>query len=138
MEKIGVSVILGGLVVLLVHLYNLLILKPKLLRGKLQRQGIRGPSPSFLFGNIPQINRSRLQVHSTPTTAAEDSLAAISHDWPSTIFPYLAQWTNEFGTTTFPHFFLIIFKWKISCVLIFILSIPKSNFFFSLFLLGII
>ncbi|XP_062175417.1 cytochrome P450 714C2-like [Alnus glutinosa] len=99
MEKISVSVILGALLLLLVHLYNLLILKPKVLRGKLQRQGIRGPSPSsFLFGNIPEMKRSHLRVRSTvPTTAAEDSLVAIAHDWPSTVFPHLVQWRNEYG-----------------------------------------
>jgi hypothetical protein len=110
MEKITVSVILGGLLVMLVHLYKLLILKPKLLRGKLERQGIKGPSPSFLFGNIPEMKRSKLQLHSTPTTAADDSLvAAIAHDWPSTVFPYLAQWRNEYGTVLyFLSFFLLL------------------------------
>ena len=109
MEKITVSVILGGVLVMLVHLYKLLILKPKLLRGRLERQGIRGPSPSFLFGNIPEMKRSKLQLHSIPTAAADDSLvAAIAHDWPSTVFPYLAQWRNEYGTTlSFPFCFVL-------------------------------
>lgn len=103
------SVVLGGFLVLLVYLYNLLVLKPKNLRAKLQRQGIRGPSPSFLVGNIPDMKRilqHRHELkHSTPTTATEDNPAAISGDWPSIVFPYLEQWKNEYGTNPFPSSF---------------------------------
>ncbi|KAM3685590.1 hypothetical protein ACJW31_11G129800 [Castanea mollissima] len=100
MAKITVSVVIGGFIVLLMQLYNLLVLKPKLLRAKLQRQGIRGPSPSFFFGNIPEMKRIQLQVHSTPKTTATneyDHPDAIAHDWPSTLFPHLEQWRNEYG-----------------------------------------
>ncbi|KAB1225119.1 hypothetical protein CJ030_MR1G017996 [Morella rubra] len=96
--NIVITVVLGGFIMLLVHLWNLAILKPKLLRAKLQRQGIRGPSPSFLLGNIPEINRLQLRLHSsTPPTATEDILEAIAHDWPSSLFPHLEQWKNEYG-----------------------------------------
>nr|XP_023890860.1 cytochrome P450 714C2-like isoform X1 [Quercus suber] len=100
MAKITVSVVIGGFIVLLMQLYNLLVLKPKLLRAKLQRQGIRGPSPSFFFGNIPEMKRIQLQVHATPKTTATkeyDHPDAIAHDWPCTIFPHLEQWRNEYG-----------------------------------------
>ncbi|KAL4597815.1 hypothetical protein ACB092_11G016100 [Castanea dentata] len=100
MTKITVSVVIGGFIVLLMQLYNLLVLKPKLLRAKLQRQGIRGPSPSFFFGNIPDMKRLQLQVHSTPKTTATkecDRPDAITHYWPSTLFPHLEQWRNEYG-----------------------------------------
>ena len=102
MAKITVSVVTGGFIVLLMQLYNLLVLKPKLLRAILQRQGIRGPSPSFFFGNIPEMKRIQLQVHATPKTTATkecDHPDAIAHDWPSTIFPHLEQWRNEYGTS---------------------------------------
>ncbi|GMY22949.1 cytochrome P450 714C2-like [Fagus crenata] len=105
MAKIILSVVVGGFIVLLVHLFNLLILKPKLLRAKLQRQGIRGPSPSFLFGNMPEMKR--IQLHSTPKTTStsttkehvskSDHPVAIAHNWPSTLFPHLERWRNECG-----------------------------------------
>ncbi|KAG6630513.1 hypothetical protein CIPAW_13G023600 [Carya illinoinensis] len=95
MAEMVVWVALEGFLVLLVHLYDLLILKPKQLRAKLQRQGIRGPSPHFLLGNIFEMKRLLSRVNFTPTptpttTATIDHLAtAIAHDWPSTVFPYL-------------------------------------------------
>uniref|UniRef100_A0A7N2LDU5 Uncharacterized protein n=1 Tax=Quercus lobata TaxID=97700 RepID=A0A7N2LDU5_QUELO len=99
MAKITVSVVIGGFIVLLMQLYNLLVLKPKLLRAKLQGQGIRGPSPSFFFGNIPEMKRIQLQVHSTPNTTATKEYFrpdAITHYRPSTLFPHLEQWRNEY------------------------------------------
>ncbi|KAK4592584.1 hypothetical protein RGQ29_016922 [Quercus rubra] len=98
--KVTVSVVIGGFIVLLMQLYNLLVLKPKLLRAKLQRQGIRGPSPSFFFGNIPEMKRIQLQVYSTPKTTAtkeHDHSDAIAHDWLSTLFPHLEQGRNKYG-----------------------------------------
>ena len=111
MAKIILSVVVGGFILLLVHLFNLLILKPKLLRAKLQRQGIRGPSPSFLFGNIPEMKRIQLQLqlHSTPKATSttkehvseSDHPVAISHNWPSILFPHLERWRNQYGTCHF-------------------------------------
>ena len=109
--KATVSVVIGGFIVLIMALYNLLVLKPKLLGAKLQRQGIRGPSPSFFFGNIPEMKRIQLQVHSTPKTTAtkeRDHSDAIAHDWPSTLFPHLEQWRNKYGTSLVISFLLLL------------------------------
>ncbi|KAG2672066.1 hypothetical protein I3843_13G021300 [Carya illinoinensis] len=99
--KIIVSVLLGGLLVFGLHLYDLLILKPKRLRSKLQKQAIRGPSPSFLLGNIPDMKKIYLKVQAAAaeTNPKHDnpSLNHISHAWPSTIFPHLEQWRHEYG-----------------------------------------
>ena len=89
MAKITVSVVIGGFIVLIMALYNLLVLKPKLLGAKLQRQGIRGPSPSFFFGNIPEMKRIQLQVYSTPRSMITlmlllmTGLPLSSHIWSS-------------------------------------------------------
>ncbi|KAK9273369.1 hypothetical protein L1049_018179 [Liquidambar formosana] len=61
--QILLSVVLGGLLVVLVYVYNLLVLKPNGLRSKLRRQGIRGPFPSFLLGNIPEMKRIQAQTN---------------------------------------------------------------------------
>ncbi|KAK9274118.1 hypothetical protein L1049_018932 [Liquidambar formosana] len=71
--KIILAVVSGGLLVVFVGLYELLVLKPNRLRSKLQRQGIRGPSPSFLLGNIPEMKRIQLQVQSTAGNSTKRS-----------------------------------------------------------------
>ncbi|CAL5398173.1 unnamed protein product [Camellia sinensis] len=101
--KMILSVALGGFVVLFVHLYNVLVWKPRRLRSKLQSQGIRGPSPTFLYGNIPEIKRIQLQMRSKSTTPKDhrhhDGGGEIAHDWPATVFPHIEQWRNEYGPT---------------------------------------
>ncbi|KAM1140282.1 hypothetical protein ACFX19_041066 [Malus domestica] len=93
--KMTLSVMFGGFFLLLLYLYESLVLKPKRQRSKLENQGIRGPPPSsFLLGNIPEIKSIKVKV-SKNSRAPETS---ISHDWPSTIFPHLVQWRNEYGS----------------------------------------
>ncbi|KAJ7961887.1 Cytochrome P450 family protein [Quillaja saponaria] len=91
-----VSVVLGGFVVLLAHLFSLLAIKPNLLRAKLHKQGISGPSPRFLFGNIPDIKRIQHQLQSTATTTSKDQNVSISHCWPPNMFPCLEKWRNQY------------------------------------------
>ncbi|KAJ0112772.1 hypothetical protein Patl1_00058 [Pistacia atlantica] len=94
MGKMILSVVVGGLVGLFLYLYNVMLLKPKILRSKLTKQGIRGPSPSFLLGNIPEMKKIQLQVISEQQNKAALSLA---HNWPSTVFPFFEKWTDEYG-----------------------------------------
>ncbi|XP_031264402.1 cytochrome P450 714C2-like [Pistacia vera] len=94
MGKMILSVVVGGLVGLFLYLYNVMLLKPKILRSKLTKQGIRGPSPSFLLANIPEMKKIQLQVISEQQNKAALSLP---HNWPSTVFPFFEKWTNEYG-----------------------------------------
>ncbi|KAL2327089.1 hypothetical protein Fmac_020516 [Flemingia macrophylla] len=86
MEMITMQVVLGAFLVLLVHVFNVLVLRPRLLRAKLQRQGIQGPSPHFYFGNIPQIKTIFLEVQSVPSihVKGKEEDASPSHAWPFT------------------------------------------------------
>ncbi|CAL0324351.1 unnamed protein product [Lupinus luteus] len=96
-----VHVLLGGFVVLLLHVFNVLILKPRSLRAKLERQGIEGPSPHFYYGNIPEMKRLKLQLHSTTTTSTTqdkvDHHVCVSHTWLSTLLPHIQKWANQYG-----------------------------------------
>lgn len=93
--KVLLTVVLGGFTGLFIYLYNVLLSKPKRLRSELQRQGIKGPSPSPLLGNILQMKRMQPQM---PRTVNHQQNLAVSHDWPSTLFPYLEQWRSEYGS----------------------------------------
>uniref|UniRef100_A0A0E0BN51 Cytochrome P450 n=1 Tax=Oryza glumipatula TaxID=40148 RepID=A0A0E0BN51_9ORYZ len=44
-------------ILLFSYVYIILWLRPERLRQKLRSQGVRGPKPSFLFGNIPEMRR---------------------------------------------------------------------------------
>ena len=102
--KIILSILVGGFLVLFLYLYEILILRPKGIRSKLEKQGIRGPPPSFLLGNISGIKRLQLKVQSTATKTTDPQhhhddhhVASICHQWPSRIFPHIEEWRNEYG-----------------------------------------
>ncbi|GLT39661.1 hypothetical protein SLA2020_138410 [Shorea laevis] len=91
--KLILAVALGGSAVLLLWLYNVMVVKTHRLRLKLQNQGIRGPCPSFLLGNIPDMRRIQTQAQSLQ----KDDHSSIAHDWLSTLLPYFGKWRNEYG-----------------------------------------
>ncbi|KAK4847385.1 hypothetical protein QYF36_001254 [Acer negundo] len=107
--KITFSVISTGFLALLLHLYNVLVLKPKRHISHLQNQGIRGPPPSFMVGNIPEIKRILLENHQSAPPAQQQSqsqsqsqsrsnfAAVIAHDWFSNVFPHLQKWRDTYG-----------------------------------------
>ncbi|KAF8380788.1 hypothetical protein HHK36_028282 [Tetracentron sinense] len=86
--KIVFSLALLGLFGLFMHLYDILWLKPERLRAKLRRQGIRGPQPWILLGNIPEMKKIK------STVAANFPK---EHDCASTFFPFFKQWREEYG-----------------------------------------
>lgn len=92
------AVVLGGLVLVLLflHMYNALVLKPKKLRALLQKRGVRGPSPSFLLGNIFEIRR--IQRQAAAAAAKDQQKVGISHNWPPIAFAYLDKYRKDYGT----------------------------------------
>ncbi|KAJ9680496.1 hypothetical protein PVL29_019732 [Vitis rotundifolia] len=61
LKNFVVSVVLGGFL----HIYNALALNPRRLGSKLGKEGIRGPPPFLLFGNVSEMKRIQLQNQST-------------------------------------------------------------------------
>ncbi|XP_062157195.1 cytochrome P450 714A1-like isoform X1 [Alnus glutinosa] len=79
---------------LLFHVYNTVWLKSERIRKKLRVQGIKGPSPSFLYGSLPEMQKIQSQAtKSKPPNHAE----IVAHDYTSTLFPYFEQWRKEYG-----------------------------------------
>lgn len=108
--EVILSVVLGAFVLWALYLYEVLVLQPKRLRSKLEKQGIRGPCPSsILLGNIPEMKRIKLETMKKPkattkTIESKDHPVSIAHDWPSNLFPHLAQWRKEYGKTISVNF----------------------------------
>ncbi|KAF8364680.1 hypothetical protein HHK36_033360 [Tetracentron sinense] len=91
--KIFFSLALICLFSLLIHLYNVLFLKPERLRSKLRKQGITGPPPTFLLGNIREIKKTQ----STVAKAQTDHHEPLTHNCGASLFPFFDQWRKEYG-----------------------------------------
>ncbi|KAJ9188995.1 hypothetical protein P3X46_000338 [Hevea brasiliensis] len=80
----------GALVLLwsfLVYLYYVLWWKHESYKMKLiRKQGITGPPPSLLLGNLPEMERMMSQNPETPKI-----------DGSLTVLPYFKHWTNIYG-----------------------------------------
>ncbi|KAI3468375.1 hypothetical protein Pfo_025038 [Paulownia fortunei] len=91
-----------------VHFYVSLVSKPKKLRKILRQQGIDGPPPKILLGNILEIRKSR--------DAAEKAL--VNHPHPpvihntASVLPFLEQWREQYG----PLYTFSLGKTQILCV----------------------
>lgn len=75
--RLLISVAVVSVLGLLVRLYQVLMLKPERLRSKLRKQGIRGPAPTILLGNIREIKKGC--IHSQSQWSSSLSLAQL---WP--------------------------------------------------------
>ncbi|RXI08668.1 hypothetical protein DVH24_022812 [Malus domestica] len=84
-----------GLVGFFLHLYSTVWLKSERVRRNLRLQGIKGPAPSFLYGNLPEMQKIQQQQELKPPNL----LAAefVAHDYTSTLFPYFEHWRKQYG-----------------------------------------
>ena len=81
-------------ILLFICLCHDILLKPKVIRSKLRRQGIRGPTSSFVMGNIPEMKWTMSMVDA----ACSETPPPL--DFSSfTVFPYFNQWTSKYGIT---------------------------------------
>ena len=90
--KTVISLAVLGFIGLLLRLYNGLVVKPKRLRSTLSKQGIDGPAPTLLLGNIRQIKKAQSTTVKTPT-----SEAPVSHNCGAVLFPFFEQWRKQYG-----------------------------------------
>ena len=118
------SLVVVGAVGLVGHVYNIVWLRSERLRRRLRDQGIKGPTPSLLYGNLPEMQKIQLQAMKAPPPISHDhhcrprhhhdddrdhdhhecSEEFVAHDYTSTLFPYLEQWRKEYGTLFFFQF----------------------------------
>ncbi|KAK1357318.1 hypothetical protein POM88_050574 [Heracleum sosnowskyi] len=75
-----------------------LCLKAKILRAKLKMQGVYGPEPSFVLGNIPDILKIKSKVSAEDATT-NNLNKPLSLDCQSILLPHISQWTKQFGKT---------------------------------------
>ncbi|KAF6172659.1 hypothetical protein GIB67_041982 [Kingdonia uniflora] len=78
---------------LVLYFYYLLCLKPERQREKLRKQGINGPTPSFLYGNIVDIKRLRSEMVMKKTGRRQ-----MEHTYMADILPHIQKWGENYGT----------------------------------------
>lgn len=88
------SLVLLGLVGFFLYLYNAVWLKSERVRRMLRTQGIKGPTPSLLYGNLPEMQKIQLQALKSPNHAE-----FVAHDYTSSVFPYFEHWRKEYGNS---------------------------------------
>ncbi|XVE99122.1 hypothetical protein REPUB_Repub03eG0169900 [Reevesia pubescens] len=92
--KIMVTALLPGFLGLLVRLLEALIFQPDRLRSKLRKQGIHGPPPSLLLGNIGDMKKIQQKVSKLSREGEQE----IIHNSFSAVFPFLDQWRKQYGS----------------------------------------
>lgn len=96
--RVMLTVVLIGLISILIKLYNALCRKPRRLCSALEKQRIRGPTPSFLLGNIPDMMKKQLTLSDPKEENGEEvEEKRIIHNSPSLLFPYLVEWSKQYG-----------------------------------------
>ncbi|KAL0435167.1 UNVERIFIED_CONTAM: cytochrome [Sesamum radiatum] len=93
LSKLLVSVVCVGVLGLLFRLYNVLVAEPGRLRSALRRQGLRGPPPTFLLGNVLEMRRAR----DAAAKAATGNSPPTSHNCGAVLFPFFEEWRKTYG-----------------------------------------
>ncbi|PSR95001.1 Cytochrome P450 714C2 like [Actinidia chinensis var. chinensis] len=93
LAKAFISLAFVGFLGLFLRLYNALVAEPRRLRSELKKQGISGPPPSFLLGNIGEIKKARTaKVKDVPT-----GCPPTTHDCATVLFPFFEKWRKLYG-----------------------------------------
>lgn len=71
-------------------------IEPRRIRSVLSKQGIRGPRPTFPFGNVPEMQK----IQSTMINNTHEGFDGqhLNRNWLPSVFPYTHEWEREYGT----------------------------------------
>ncbi|CAL0319599.1 unnamed protein product [Lupinus luteus] len=105
MEKVFVamklvsSLAIVGIFSWILYVYGNMWLKIQRVRMKLQKQGIKGPPPSFLHGNLPDMQRIQAQASNIAKASNINHSVDqfLAHDYTATLFPYFEHWRKQYG-----------------------------------------
>ncbi|XP_065851419.1 cytochrome P450 714A1-like [Euphorbia lathyris] len=82
-------------VAILIYFIQEMFFKPFLLRKNLNHQGIKGPSPTLLYGNLGEMHQLQLQLQATKQHPFHHQI--VSLDYTSVVFPYFHRWRLLYG-----------------------------------------
>ncbi|KAF5795112.1 putative cytochrome P450 [Helianthus annuus] len=94
---IFIYVCLLVIIILPSYFLNILWVKPQRLRKKLERQGIRGPKPSFPYGNVGEMQKIQSAAISMKASRSING-DFVGDDYTRLLFPYFEQWRKQYGS----------------------------------------
>ncbi|KAL6142720.1 hypothetical protein ACLB2K_060997 [Fragaria x ananassa] len=89
------SVLFIGVSSLVMKLLNKFWFEPRRIRTVLSKQGIRGPPPTFLSGNVPEMQKIQSALIKNTHEALDSH--HLNHNWLPSVFPYIHEWAKEYG-----------------------------------------
>lgn len=92
-HRVFISAAIVGFLWLFLSLYNSLLAKPERLRSALRKQGIKGPKPTLILGNILEIKKAR----DSAKKATSINGPPVSHNCGSILLPFFDQWRKKYG-----------------------------------------
>lgn len=92
--KILASVVVVALIGIVFRLYNAVVAHPRRLRSALHNQGLSGPPPAFLLGNIMEMKRSRAEAAKAATVYGGPPS---SHNCGAALLPFFDVWRKQYG-----------------------------------------
>ncbi|XP_023516881.1 cytochrome P450 714A1-like [Cucurbita pepo subsp. pepo] len=87
-----------AVVAVVVHFYYGVWRRTAEIRRKLRAQGVTGPPPSLLYGNLPEMQEIQLEAAAAAMASPPHHASVIvAHDYTSTLFPYFVKWRKQYG-----------------------------------------
>ncbi|RRT34218.1 hypothetical protein B296_00055941, partial [Ensete ventricosum] len=80
----------------LFYFYYVLWIRPERMRSKLRSQGIDGPPPSLIHGNILEM-RKILREERKKKAQEEECGPSVTASYVSALFPYLTRWRKRYA-----------------------------------------
>ena len=96
--KLVFSVAVVGILSWILSVYGNLWHESQRVKKRLLMQGIKGPPPSFLHGNLPDMQRIQSQAKAASTCNSNHSDQFLAHDYTTTLFPYFEHLRKQYGT----------------------------------------
>lgn len=117
--KLASSVVLVGVFSWILYSYGNIWYKSQMARRKLQMQGVWGPPPSFLRGNLSDMQKiqSQTNIKKAPTSGHPND-QFLAHDYTATLFPYFEHWRKQYGTILLSFFILLVSSLKWNSVMV--------------------
>ncbi|CAD6258645.1 unnamed protein product [Miscanthus lutarioriparius] len=88
-------------ILLLSYLWTFQWLRPERIRQRLRRQGVKGPKPSLLLRNIPEMRRIQKQLAESDQEQQEAAAGGnhrFSSNYMAALFPYFHHWNKVYGS----------------------------------------